>query len=51
MIYDVKSAQWERLVFSTAKELQEDFRAEQDAIFDELDDTYQRKYGHPYFRN
>lgn len=49
MIYDIKSDRWDFILYATKKEREEDFRIVQDAIFDELDELYEKKYGYPYF--
>lgn len=49
MIYNTKCDIWEWMTSATFKEQYEYFRETQNAIFDELDDTYERKYGKPYF--
>lgn len=49
MLYNVLSEEWDWMTTATLSEQQEDFRIRQDAIFDDLDDTYIRKYGRAYF--
>lgn len=49
MIYDVKGERWEYLVYTSLKDKQFDFRENQDIIFDEIDELYEKLYKRPYF--